>query len=133
MPKRYLTNNYKDCQIIKLDRREPQSPVVVAQEGCAPDDPLARTRLFYLQRDGRWINEIAQSTRPDNEAGDIVFESPGDALQLLSGLFGKPVVRDLPVSDADVEAYMAKMKSVKSPEDAYRDFLARCRAAKRKK
>lgn len=129
--KRTLTNDYKDCKLIKLDASEPRSPLVVAQEGCAPDDPLCKTRLFYLQHDGKWIDEIARSTRPDNEAGDIVFETAGEALRLLSGLFGKPVVRQLPVTDTDIEAYMSKMKKVSSPEAAYREFLARYRAAKR--
>jgi hypothetical protein len=130
--KRTLTNNYKDCRLIKLDAREPGSPLVVTQEGCAPDDPLSTTRLFYLQRDGKWIEEIARSTRPDSEAGDIVFETTSEALRLLSGLFGRPVVRQLPITDADTEAYIAKVKSFSSPEAAYRDFLARYRNTKRK-
>ena len=142
-PKRTLTNDYKNCRLIKLDASESKSPLIVTQEGCAPDDPLSRTRLFYLQRDGKWIDEIVRSTRPDSgatrcspsssEAGDIVFETTGEALQLLSSLFGKPHVRELPVTDADREAYIVKVKSVTSPEAAYRDFLARYRAAKRKR
>ncbi len=128
-PKRTLTNDYKDCRLIKLDTSEPRSPLVVVQEGCAPDDPLCRTRLFYLQRDGKWIDEIARSTRPDREAGEIIFATPGEALELLAGLFRKPSVRELPITEADVEAYVEKMKKVSSPEAAYRDFLARYRAA----
>src|SRR5205814_848078 len=80
MPKRNLTNDYQDCHLIKLDPHDLRSPIVVTQEGCAPDDPLARTRLFYLQRDGQWIDEIARSTRPDTEAGEIVFERTGEAV-----------------------------------------------------
>lgn len=129
-PKRTLTNDYKDCRLIKLDPSESRSPLIVTQEGCAPDDPYCRTRLFYLQRDGKWIDEIARSTRPDSEAGDIVFETAGEALQLLSSLFGKPFVRELPVTEADTEAYIARAKSVSSPEAAYREFLARYRAAR---
>jgi len=130
-PKRTLTNDYKDCQLIKLDPSEPGSPLVVTQEGCAPDDPLCKTRLFYLQHDGKWIDEVARSTRPDSEAGEIIFESVGDAFHLMTSLFGKPVVRELTITDADIEAYIARVKSVKSPEAAYRDFLARYRATKR--
>ena len=129
---RALTNHYNDCKLIKLDSSEPRSPLIVAQEGCDPNDPLSRTRMFYLQRDGKWIDEIARSTRPDSEAGDVVFETTSEAMQLLSTLFGKPVVRELPITDVDVEAYMAKARSVSSPQAAYRDFLARYRAAQRK-
>lgn len=128
---RALTNDYKDCQLIKLDAKDPASPLVVSQEGYAPGDPAARMRLFYLQHDGFWIDEIARSTRPDSEAGDIVFESTGEAVKALSGLIGKPLVRALPVTEADIQAYKARA-SGGSSEDLLRQFLARYRAAKGK-
>ena len=130
---RTLTNDYKDCRLIKLDPSEPGSPLVVAQEGCAPNDPRCRSLLYYLQRDGKWIDEIARSTRSDTEAGDIIFETSAEALRLLSNLFGKPTVREIAVSEADTEAYIARAKSAGSPANAYREFLARYRAAKKRK
>ena len=128
-PSRALTNDHNDCKLIKLDASDPKSPLVVIQEGYAPSDPACRMRLFYLQRDGFWIDEIARSTVPDSEAGDIVFETSAEALQALSGLFGKPLVRELPVTEGDVQAYMARAKGG-SAEDLFRQFLARYRAAK---
>jgi hypothetical protein len=130
-PPRALTNDYKDCKLIKLDASDPKTPLVVAQEGYAPSDPNCRMRMFYLQRDGLWIDEIARSTRPDSEAGDVVFESSAEALQVLSGLFGRPFVRELPVTEADAQAYMARVQGG-SPEELLRQFLARYRAAKGK-
>ncbi len=130
-PTRVLTNDYNDCKLIKLDSNDPKSPLVVMQEGYAPSDPKCLMRMFYLQRDGFWIDEIARSTVPDSEAGDVVFEKSADALKVLSGLFGKPLVRELPVTKADVQAYMARAKGG-SPEDLFRQFLARYRAAKGK-
>ena len=130
---RYLTNDFQDCRLIRLDPAESRSPVVVLQEGCAPNDNTCKTKMFYLQRDGKWIDEIARSTRPDGEAGDIIFDTPGEAMQLLSGLLGKPMVRDLPVKESDVEAYITRMKSIGSPEAAFRDFLARYRASKHRR
>jgi hypothetical protein len=128
-PKRALTNDYKDCKLIKLDANESKSPLVVAQEGYAPGDVTCRMRLFYLQRDGFWIDEIARSTRPDIEAGDIVFENSAEALQVLGSLAGKPLVRELPVTEADAQAYLARVKGG-SAEDLLRQFLARYRSAK---
>jgi hypothetical protein len=128
-PQRALTNDYRDCKLIKLDANEPKSPLFVAQEGYAPSDPNCRMRMFYLQRDGMWIDEIARSTLPDDQAGDVVFESPTEAMKSLSGLLGKPMIRELPVTEADVQAYMARVKGG-SPEDLLRQFLARYRAAK---
>jgi hypothetical protein len=126
---RALTNNYNDCKLIKLDPNSPNSPLVIMQEGYSPNDPAFRMRMFYLQHDGFWIDEVARSTRPDTEAGDIVFETSADALKVLSGLFGQPLVRELPVSEADVQAYMNRAKSG-SPEELLRQFLARYRANK---
>jgi hypothetical protein len=76
-----------------------------------------------------WIDEIAHSALPRTEAGDIVFETSAEAIEALSTLFGKPLIRDLPVTEADARAFIALVKSG-SPEDVLRQFLARYRAAK---
>lgn len=128
-PSRALTNNPNDCKLIKLDANDRKSPLVVMQEGYAPSDPNSRMRMFYLQHDGFWIDEIARSTLPDSEAGDIVFETSAEALQALSGLVGKPLIRELPVTGSDVQAYKARAQGG-SAEELFRQFLARYRAAK---
>ena len=130
-PTRALTNNYNDCKLVMLDANEPRSPLVVMQEGYAPSDATCRMRLFYLQRDGFWIDEIARSTLPDSESGKVVFENSGEALKVLSGLFGQPMIRDLPVTDADIKGYAARLRGG-SPEELLRQFLARYRASKGK-
>lgn len=129
-PARVLTNDYRDCKLIKLDPADPSSPFAVTQEGYAPGDVSCRMRMFYLQRDGQWVDEIARSTRPDNEAGDIVFETSNEAMQMLRTLIGTPFVRELPVTEADIQAYRTRMQGISSPEAAVREFLARYRAAK---
>jgi hypothetical protein len=128
-PTRALTNDYRDCQLVKLDTDDPKSPLVVMQEGYVSGDPLSRMRLFFLQRDGMWIDEIARSTRPDTEIGDIVFESYAEAVQTLSTLLGKPMIRAIPVTEADTQAYIARGRAT-SAEQIARQFLARYRAAK---
>jgi hypothetical protein len=129
---RALTNDYKDSRLIKLDPDDPTSPYAVMQEGYDSSDPRYRMRMFYLQRDGQWIDEIARSTRPDSEAGDVLFETSAEAFKVLGNLTGKPVVRDLPVSEADVKNYLARVGSGSSPQELLRQFLARYRAAKGK-
>ncbi|MDB6175632.1 MAG: hypothetical protein JWL59_4943 [Chthoniobacteraceae bacterium] len=130
-PSRVLTNDYNDCKLIKLDFDDPKSPLVVLQEAYAPSDPVSRMRVFYLQHDGFWIDEIARSTLPEREIGEIVFDTPAEALRVFSGLFGKPLIRDLPVTENDVRAYMARAGSG-SPKELFREFLARYRASKSK-
>jgi hypothetical protein len=129
-PMRALTNDDKDCKLIKLDPDDPTSPYVVMQEGYDSADPTCRMRMFYLQRDGQWIDEIARGTRPDSEVGDVVFETSAEAMKVLGGLTGKPVIRDLPVSEAGVRSYLARVGSGSSPQELQRHFLARYRAAK---
>jgi len=131
-PKRVLTNDHKACRLIKLDPDDPTNPYAVMQEGYDSADPTCRMRMFYLQRDGQWIDEIARSTRPDSEAGDVLFETSAEAFKVLGNLTGKPVVRDLPVSEADVKNYLARVGSGRSPQELLRQFLARYRAAKGK-
>jgi hypothetical protein len=128
-PSRALTNSYQDCKLVKLDADDPASPLVVLQEGYAPNDASCRMRMFYLQRDGFWIDEVARSTRPENEIGDIVFDTSADAIKTLSGLFGKPIIRELPVTEADVQRYMTQARGGKA-QDLFRHFLARYRASK---
>src|SRR5687768_5635318 len=98
---RLLTNDYRDCQLIKLDASDPKSPFVVMQEGYDSGDPNSRMRMFYLQHDGMWIDEIARSTLPDSEAGEIVFETAAAALQTLASLHGKPLIREVRVTADD--------------------------------
>ena len=129
---RALTNDHRDCKLIKIDPDDPKSPYGVMQEGYDSNDPRYRMRMFYLQRDGQWIDEIARSTRPDSEAGDVLFETSAEAFKVLGNLTGKPVVRDLPVSEADVKKYLARVGSGSSPQELLRQFLARYRAAKGK-
>ena len=124
---RALTNSYQDCKLVKLDPDDPTSPLVVMQEGYDPNDARGRMRLFYLQRDGFWIDEVARSTRPDSETGDIVFETAGEAMQTIGRLFGKPLVRDIPITEADVQKYMANARGGSSQE-LLKKFLARHRA-----
>lgn len=126
---RALTNSLPACQLVKLDANDPKSPVVVMQEGYSPSDPTCRMRMYFLQRNGMWIDEIARSTRPDTEAGDVVFESGAEAMQTLGNLHGRPLIRELPVSESDVRAYLSRVQS-SSAADLLRDFLARYRASK---
>ena len=129
-PTRVLTNNYQDCQLIKMDLDDPKSPLVVMQTGYVPGDPTCRMRLFYLQRDGFWIDEISRSTQPDSDIGDVVFETSTEAIETLAGLLGAPLIRELTVTETHILAYMSKMRGG-SPEELLRQFLARYRAANR--
>ena len=124
---RRLTNDPRECQLLKLDANDPTSPLVVAQEAYAPADVTFRTRVFYLQRDGVWIDEIARSTVVQHELAHIIFDTAADALQLLGSLTGDPVIRELAVTEADIQSYIARVQSA-PVEELLRQLLARYRA-----
>jgi hypothetical protein len=125
-----ITNEYNACHLIKLDTKDRNTPFVVVQEAYDPRDLSSRQQMYYLQRDGLWIDEIACTMLPDSELDLVVYETSGDALEVVSHLVGKPMIRRFPVSAADVQEYVAKMKSIGSPEAAFHRVLARYRAAK---
>ena len=130
-PPRMLTNDPRDCRLVVLDKKDPASPLVVMQEGYSSNDPKCQMKMFYLQRNGLWIDEIARSTRPENEIKDIVFDTAADAIKAISGLFGKPIIRELPVTSGDVENYMSRARSG-PPAELFREFLRRYRATQQR-
>jgi hypothetical protein len=128
-PTRALSNDSSDCRLIKLDAQDPKSPLVILQEGYVPGDPTSRMRLFYLQKDGFWIDEITRSKRREDDWGSIVFDTAAEALELLGSLGKSPLVFSAPVSEEDVRAYLARVRNG-SPEKMARELLARYREAK---
>ena len=128
-PTHALSNDYCDCRLIKLDAQDPKSPLVILQEGYVPGDPTSRMRLFYLQKDGFWIDEITRSKRREEEWGAIVFDTAAEALELLGSLGKSPLILGAPVSEEDVRAYLARVRNG-SPEDMARELLARYRETK---
>ncbi|HEY2341395.1 MAG TPA: hypothetical protein VGH90_00135 [Chthoniobacteraceae bacterium] len=129
-PIRSLSNDYRECKLIKLDPNDPHSPVAVSQEGYSPSDPTCQMSLYYLQRDGKWIDEFSRSSVAAKEPVEIIFDTSADALQVLSKLVGKPAIRSLPVTEAEIREYIAKAKDVST---SIRELLARYRAAKASK
>jgi len=126
---RPLTNDYRDCTLIKLDPGTDSSPLFVAQEGYAPGDATFQMRMYFLQRDGIWIDEIARSTRPDEEIPHVVFETAAEVVEVFARLDGPPAVRDIPLTPADIENYRSRVSSGSSVE-LLRGFLARYRASR---
>ena len=131
-PSRALTNDYKDCKLIKLDSNDPKSPLVVMQEGYAPERselpdahvlPPARRILDRRNR--------PQHACPTAKPATSFLKPPPKRSQALSGLLGKPLIRELPVTEADIQAYKTRVQGG-SPEELLRGFLARYRAAKGK-
>src|SRR3981081_1811860 len=73
---RTITNNYTDSQILNLGNGTDRGPYLVTQIGVAPTDQRAKTRMFVLRPDGRWVDFNAYVCQGKSEAMDeIVFAS----------------------------------------------------------
>lgn len=128
-PMRTLTNNYSDCTLIRAEPDNPNSPFVIAQLGADPADTTFRQASFFLQRDGRWIEECANACRPQAERFQIIFDTLPEAMEVLGKLTGKPEIERVAISPADLEAHITRLKSM-TTEQIVRTFLTNYRASK---
>jgi hypothetical protein len=127
---RALTNAYHDCALINLEPQTPGGTYVVAQKGYAPGDPALRERLFILQRDGRWLDQVAHHALPPEEQFQGVFETVEEVIDVLRNLTGAPVVVPFHVTEDHVRTHLQNLQTSGSTEAMIRKFLAKYRASK---
>lgn len=108
---RYLTNEYRDSQVMDLGSASSRGPYVVTQTGVAPDDPAPRTHLFVLRPDGRWADFNAYVCQGKPEAMDeLVFTNMAQVMATFARLTARPQVVDLPVDEAGLNAWIERQK-----------------------
>lgn len=127
---RQLTNAYSDCKLVNLEPSTPAGPYVVAQLGHDPEDPRLTDRLFILQRDGTWIDQIAHSTLPPEERFHIIFDTLPQVMATLGQLGGKPAIVRREASGAELRQHLAALQAAGSAEALVRSFLADYRERK---
>jgi hypothetical protein len=123
-----LTNIYQDCKLITLEPGTPGGPFVVTQLGFDPQDPRMTERLFLLQRDGTWIDQIAHPTLPPAERFHVVFDTLPEVMATLGKLTGTPEILRLPVSEAQLREHVAALQAAGTGDALVRGFLASYRA-----
>ena len=108
---RYLTNDYRDSQILNLGGTNGRGPYLVTQTGVDPSAPVPRTHLFVLRPDGRWADFNAYASRDNPEAMDeIVFEQITEVMATFSRLPPKPDIADLKVDEEGLKVWLEKQK-----------------------
>jgi hypothetical protein len=121
---RTITNHYRDSHVLNLGSAGERGPYLVTQTGVAPNDSLAKERMFVLRPDGRWVDFNAYACQGRPEAMDeIVFSSINEVMETFGKLFGRPQVLDLPVDEAGLQAWIERQKSG-DPLQAARDWAA---------
>lgn len=86
-----------------------------------------RMNLFWLQRDGTWVEDIARTTLPEERKFDAVFENVTDAMNLLASLAGELRIERIPLTTGIIQQRIAMLKSA-SIDTLVRQFLASYRA-----
>jgi hypothetical protein len=117
-----VTNNYRDSHVLNLGSGGERGPYLVTQTGVAPNDSLAKERMFVLRPDGRWVDFNAYASQGKPEAIDeIVFSTTTEVMETFAKLFGRPQVLDLPVDETGLKAWIERQKSG-NPLEAAREW-----------
>ncbi len=92
-----LTNDPSRCELLNLGWGPGgHGPYLVRQEGHAPGGK-SRTERFILQKDGRWLINLAFVMLPEAEQEKQLFHSPAEVVQYFEDLHVKPVRADTAV------------------------------------
>lgn len=101
-----LTNDPARCEVMNLGwGLHGHGPYLVRQEGHVPGGNDLRSQRFILQKDGRWLLNLAFVLLPEAEQEQQLFTTLKDVLICLDGLSGRPVRADaaLPVGISEAE------------------------------
>jgi len=108
---RYLTNDYRDSQILNLGANDGRGPYLVTQTGVDPRAPVPRTHLFVLRPDGCWADFNAYASRSSSEVMDeIVFGQITEIMATFGKLSSIPQVAELPVNEEGLKAWLERQK-----------------------
>lgn len=88
-----ITNNYNHCQLLNLGSGpKGRGPFVVRQEGSAPGNMALQQETFLLRKDGTWVLNLAVFPLSEKEKEQFIYQTSAEAIQLLDGLVGEPLV-----------------------------------------
>jgi hypothetical protein len=107
-----LTNSHHNCELLNLGYGpNGRGPFLVRQEGSPPGSVTFKQERFLLRKDGTWVINLAVCALSEKEKENFLYEQSADALKLLDGMTGDPVVEaDLPPGKS-IEELTALTKS----------------------
>jgi hypothetical protein len=90
-----LSNDPAHCEVMNLGwGTGGHGPYLVRQEGYEPGSSTFKMQRFILQKDGRWLLNLAFVMLPEAEQEAQLFHSLTEVLVFLDGLSDKPVQAD---------------------------------------
>ena len=101
-----LSNDAARCEVMNLGwATSGHGPYLVRQEGYEPGSSSFKSQRFILQKDGRWLLNLAFVMLPEAEQEAQLFHSLGEVARFVDALSGTPVKADvaLPPDVSEVE------------------------------
>jgi len=87
-----LCNDPARCEVMNLAwGANGHGPYLVRQEGYEPGSSTFKMQRFILQKDGRWLLNLAFVMLPEAEQEAQLFHSLSEVLQMFESLSSKPV------------------------------------------
>src|SRR4051812_36205653 len=119
---RYITNNYRDSQILNLGTGGLVGPYLVMQTGVSPNAEIPKTHLFVLRPDGCWVDFNAYASQGKPEVMDeIVFTSTAQVMETFGRITGRPRIGDLPIDQAGLESWVKRQEG-RNPLEAAQEW-----------
>jgi hypothetical protein len=88
-----LTNSYHNCELLNLGSGpNGRGPFIIRQEGTPPGSMTFQPDRFLLRKDGAWVLNLAVFALPEKDKEQFLFTTSAEAMTLLDGLKGDPVV-----------------------------------------
>jgi hypothetical protein len=90
-----LCNDPARCEVMNLGYGpQGHGPYLVRQEGYEPDSSTFKPQRFILQKDGRWLLNLAFVMLPEAEQEAQLFHSLTEVLLLFDEIASQPVRAD---------------------------------------
>lgn len=87
-----ICNDAVRCEVMNLAWSPGgHGPYLVRQEGYAPGSSTFKMQRFILQKDGRWLLNLAFVMLPEAEQEAQLFHSLTEVIQLLDSIASQPV------------------------------------------
>lgn len=108
-----LTNDPDACELLNLGWGPGgHGPYLVRQEGYAPGSTQFQKDFFILQKNGRWLINLAFVMLPEAEQERQLFHSSAEVIECFEELRIKPVEADASIpADANASEIMAHFEN----------------------
>lgn len=107
-----LSNSYHQVQLLNLGYAPGgRGPFIVRQEASPPGSMTMEQVRFLLRKDGTWVHNLAVFALSEKEKEQFLYSTSGEAVAMLNGLVGDPVVDTSLPEGTSVEQLKAAAQS----------------------